>query len=110
MFHRNVFPGVGNGISCHFLGSTFCNDRTSTVTSLGTDVDDVVRRLNHIQIMLNHHQGIACICQSMEDFHQLMNICKMQSCGGFVQNVDGLSGTSLGKLSGKLDTLGLSSG
>ena len=40
----------------------------------------------------NHR--IAALCQSFQNIHQLMDVCKMKTGCGFVQNINRLSSTS----------------
>lgn len=61
--HR--FRGAGN------------EDFTAAATALWAEVDNPVGRLNDVQVMLNHHDGIALIPKLMQDFQQLLDIGKV---------------------------------
>lgn len=69
----------------------------------------MIRRLDHIQIVLNDHNGVSSFRQTAQDFDQLVDIRKVQSCGRLIQDIDRLSGTALAEFCGKLDTLCFSS-
>ena len=56
----------------------------AAVTALGTDIDDIVRRFDHIQIMLNNDDRVAVTGESPEYLSQLMHVRKMQSCCRFI--------------------------
>src|SRR5699024_7058589 len=101
---------VGDGIVRHLLRRSLGDDGSSPVSALRSDVDDVVRRLDHIQVMFDNHHRVAALCQPLQNIDQLVHIGKMQTRGGLVQNVDGLSGTAPGQLRGQLDSLGLAAG
>ena len=83
---------------------------SAAVSAFRSDINDVIRRFDHIQIVLDHHHRISALCQSVQNLHQFVHICKMQSCGGFVQNIDRPARTLSGKFRGKLHTLSLSAG
>ena len=59
--------------------------------------------------MLNNHHGIAAVGQSPQNLDQLVHIRKMESGRRLIQNVDRLSGASLGEFGCQLDSLRLSS-
>ena len=39
----------------------------SGLPPLGTKVDNEICRLDHVQIMFNHHNGVACVTQALQD-------------------------------------------
>ena len=45
--------------------------------ALGADIDDPVRGLDHVQIVLDHHDGIALIDQAVQHLQQLAHILEM---------------------------------
>ena len=79
------------GMACRdfsdFLRRTLGNNAPAAIATLRSNVDDVVSRLNHIKIMLNHHDRVPLIHKFMQYFQQLTHIFKMQTRGRFVQNV-----------------------
>ena len=46
-------------MSCHLLRRSDGHHRTSAVTALRSHIDQIIRRLDHIQIMLNDHHGVG---------------------------------------------------
>ena len=95
---------------CHFLRSSLCNHSSPPVTAFRPDIDDIIRRLDDIQIMLNDNDRVAAVRQSSQNLDQFFHIGKMKACRRLVQNIDGLSGTSSGKLCSQLDALCLPAG
>ena len=51
---------------------------TAPGSPFGTDVDDVVRRLHHIEIMLYHDDRIAPFHQFVDNLQQLTHVFEMQ--------------------------------
>ena len=43
----------------NFLRRSLGNDMSAAVTAFGTEIDDVIRKLDNVQIMLDHHHGVA---------------------------------------------------
>lgn len=60
-------------------------DLTTAVAAFRPDVDDMVGGFHHVQIVFDHHDGIALIDQFMQHFQQLAYIFEMQTRGRFVQ-------------------------
>ena len=48
------------------------NHRSAPLTALWSNVNNIIRRLYHIQIVLNHHNGIAPLCKTVQNINQLM--------------------------------------
>ena len=44
------------------------HDLAATIAPLGPDVDDPVRSFYHVEIMLDHHNGISLLHQFMQHF------------------------------------------
>ena len=94
----------------HFLGCTRTNDRTAAVAALGSEVDDVVGCLDHVEIMLDDKHGIAVFAKAVQDRQQLCHVVGMKPRRRLVENIDGLARTALGKLGRKLDSLRFTAG
>ena len=78
--------------------------------TVGSQVDNPVGRLNDVQMMLDNNHRVAKVCQSMEHVKQLLHVIEMQARGGFVENVERLSGRPLAEFARKLDALRFSAG
>ena len=92
------------------LGGAGGNDSPAAVASLRSHVDDIVRGLDDIEIVFNDHGGVAALDEFAQDLCQLGNIVEMETGGGLIQDIDGLSGTLSGKFRRQLDALGLAAG
>ena len=60
--------------------------------------------------MFNDNNGISTVGQAAKDLDQLVDIGKMKACSWLIQDINGLSGTALGKFGSKFDTLGFTTG
>ena len=80
----------------HLFRCACRDDGAAPVTAFRSHVDDVIRRLDHIQVVLDDHDGIAALCQPSQNLNQLMHICEMKSRRGLIQDIDRLSGASSG--------------
>ena len=60
--------------------------------------------------MLDDDNRISSVGKAVKDIDQLMHVRKMQTGGGLVQNVNGLSGAPLAQLRRQLDALRLAAG
>ena len=82
------------------------HDGTAAAAALRAEVNDIIRALDDIEVMLDHDDRVACIDQLIQHLDKAVNIRHMQTSGGLVQNIDGLAGITAGQLIGKLDALG----
>src|SRR5262249_15216444 len=64
------------------------NDLAAAVATLRTKVDDPIRRLDYIHIMLDHKHGAAGIDQLAEGGQQLADIVKVKAGGWFVKDIE----------------------
>ena len=102
-----VFARIRAFTHRNLLGRTRTNDRTASVTALGSEVDDMVRRLDHVEIMLDDEHGIAVFAKAIQNGEQLCHVVRMKSRRRLIENIDGLARAALGKLGRKLDSLRL---
>ena len=89
---------MGRRIECHLLRRAFGDDLSAAVAAFRTQVHDPVRRLDHVQVVLDHHDGIALVAQTVQHGQQLLDVLEMQAGGGLVQNVERLARVALGQL------------
>ena len=97
-------------VGSHLLGCAHGNHLAAACTAFGAHVDDPVGSLDHVQVVLNHHDGVALIAQLVEHIKQLLNIRKMQAGGRLIQNVQRLTGSTFGQLARQLHALRFTAG
>src|ERR1043166_8531700 len=91
----------------HFFGGSFGDDRPALCAALRTEIDDPVRGLDHVEVVLDHQDAVALVDQAMQHLEQHANVFEMQPGGGLVEDVERASGVALGELGGELDALSL---
>lgn len=84
------------------------NHLSAPVSAIRSHINNIICRLNHIQIMLYHHHRIAAVCKPVQYFNQLVHVCKMQAGSRLIQNIDCISRAAFAQLRGQLNPLGLS--
>ena len=87
-----VASGVGPCTTGDILGRTAGNDLATAAAAFRTKVDDMVRGLDDIQVMLDNHHAVSRFNQPLQDTKQSADIVKMQTGGRFIEDVDGSSG------------------
>src|SRR6184192_2383585 len=102
-----VFPGPGGLAGRNVLGCAGGDDLAAAFTALRTQVYHPVGGLDDIEVVLDHHDGVALVAQAVQDMQQLLDVVEMQPGGGLVQDVEGLAGGTLGELSRQLHALRL---
>ena len=72
-------------------------------------LDNPVGRVDDIWIVLNDNNGVSFINKLPKHIKQDSDILEMQSCGGFVQNIECTASVTSGKFCRKFHTLALAS-
>src|ERR1700722_3152297 len=84
--------GITFLIAHDLLGRSAGDQLAAALASFRAEIDDPVGSLNHVEIMLNHYDGVAEFYQARQDIEQAANVFKVQTCRRFVQNVERLAG------------------
>ena len=80
---------------CYLLRRALRNYRAAAVTALGSEVYDVVRDLDDIQIVLNDQHRVALIRELLQYVDQLVDISIVQTRRRLVENIDSLARRAL---------------
>ena len=80
------------------------------MSAFGTHVDDVVSELDDVEIVLDDDDGVALVDESVEHLHEGADVFEVESCGGFVEDVERATGVLLGEFGGEFHALALSAG
>ena len=94
----------------HRLRGTLGNHVAAAGTALGPQVDDPVRGLDHVEIVLDDDHRIALVAEPVEHLQKLGDIVKVQPGGGLIEDVERRARAALGKFLGELDALRLAPG
>ena len=84
---RQMLGRVAARLPGDLLGRPFGNDLAAARAALGTEVDDPVGGLDHVEIVLDHDDRVAVVAQSMEHRQQHFDVVEMQARRGLVENV-----------------------
>ena len=114
------FAGVGRMVQLDVIGRAHRHHFTTRVTAFRAEVDEPVTGTNHIQVVLNHDQGVACVEQLAHGAHQLGDVIKVQASGGLIKHeqsatpghtlfAGGRVFGSLGQITSQLQALGFPS-
>lgn len=86
------------------------DDRTTAVTALGAEVDDMVGDFDYVKVMLYDNNRVAAVTEAVKDINELGDVVGVEAGGWLVKDIKGLAGGAFGKLRRKLDALGLAAG
>ena len=86
---RQITPCIGAFCLRDLFRGSCGNQLTAHVAAFRAQIDNVIRGLDHVQIMLDDNHGVACFDESLEHHEQALNISHMQSCSWFIKNVHG---------------------
>src|SRR3954466_14833668 len=87
------------------LPRTLGDDVAAAFTAFGPEVDEPVRSLDDVEVVLDHHDRVAGIAQAMHNAEEELDVVEMQARGGLVEDVQGTPGIALGELERELDAL-----
>ena len=59
---------------CNGLWRTGDEDFTAAAAAFRAEIDNPVRGFNHVQVVLNYHDGVALIAQLVQHVQQLLDI------------------------------------
>ena len=86
------------------------DDRATAVTALGSEIDDPVGGLDHVEVVLDHDHRVAMVAQAVQHLEQHFDVGEVQAGGGFVEDVERAPGVALGEFGGELHALRLTAG
>ena len=61
------------------FGRARCNDLPAPSTTFWAEIDDPIGGLDDVNIVLDHHQGVASVGESIQDLHEAINISHAMS-------------------------------
>src|ERR1043166_7151191 len=91
----------------HALGRPLSDDPSAQLAAFRAQIDDPVRSLHDIQIVLDDDDRIPFVHEPVEDLQQQPHILEVQSGRRFIEDVERPAGIALGELRGQLDALRL---
>ena len=99
--------GVGLGDGGYLLGGADGDDISALIPGLGTEIDEMVGRLDEVKVMFDEDDAVARIYQPLQNLEEGGGVFEGEAGGRFVENVDGAARGTARKLGGELDALGL---
>ncbi|CAD5880387.1 Uncharacterised protein [Escherichia coli] len=79
---------------CDGFWRTGDEDFAAPTAAFRPQVDNPVSGFDHVEIVLNYHNGIALIAQFMQYVEQLLNIGEVQTGSRLVENIQRLPGAA----------------
>ncbi|HJQ20123.1 MAG TPA: hypothetical protein VJ867_07230 [Gemmatimonadaceae bacterium] len=88
--------------------SAFRDDSSATVARFRPEIDDPVGQFDHVEIVLDEHERVTGVHQSIEDLRQLENVLEMQAGRRLVHEIQLAAGfpPRRGELARDLHALG----
>ena len=76
------------GVGRDLLGRAGRDDEAALVAALGTEIDDVIGGLDHVEVVLDHEDGVAGRHQPLQHLQELPDVLEVESGRGLVQRVE----------------------
>jgi len=83
------------------------NDSAAFLSSSRPEIDDPVRRLDHIEIVFEDDDRVPLSCQAMQDPDQPLDVLEVKARGGLIEYVEGVAPAVSRQLLCELEPLGL---
>ena len=84
-------PVAEPGVCGDLLGRALGDDPAAAVPALGPEVDDPVRRLDHVEVVLDHEDRVAGVDEPVEDLEQLLDVGEVEAGRRLVEQVERLA-------------------
>ena len=78
---------MGMGNFRDLFGPTFGDDVAASLSSLRAKIDDPVRCLDDIKIVLHHDERVARVHEFVQDGQEFLNVGEVEAGGRLVQNI-----------------------
>ena len=79
------------GVGRYRLRRAGGDDLSSAIAAFRAQIDDPVRGLDDVQVVFDHHHGVAVIAQPVEYGQQLFDVMKVQARSRLIQDIQRLS-------------------
>ena len=76
--------GVRVGGCRDFLGRALGHDLAASVAALWPEIDDMVGGLDHVEVVLDHDDGVAGVGEAPEHFEQAFDVVEVKPGGRLV--------------------------
>ena len=86
------------------------NHISTRVAAVRAEVDDMIRGLDDLQIVLDYDDRIALVDQCVQHIEELSHIVIVKPCCWLVEDLERATGCPSGELLSKLDALGFAAG
>src|SRR3569623_2101471 len=86
------------------------DDLATTGAALGPEVDDPVRGLDLVEVVLDHEHGVAVVDEAIQHLEQLLDVAEVKAGGRLVEQVQRAAGLDASELARELHALRLASG
>jgi len=73
------------------LGRTGRDDLAAGVAAFGSEIDHVIRDLDHVEVMFDEEHGVPRVDETIQRLQQPLDISKMQPGRRLVQDVEGVA-------------------
>jgi hypothetical protein len=102
--------GVADWRGDDLLWGSLGDDAAAGRAAFGSEVDDPVGGFDDIEVMFDDDDGVSGIDETVEDIEEFPDVIEVESCGGFIEDVEGATGGGPDEFACELDALGFATG
>ncbi len=85
---RRAAPVRLDSVDAHLVRRAHRDDPAAVVAGPGAEVDHPVGRGDHVEVVLDHDDGVTQVCQAVEDAEQPLDVGEVQPGGRLVEEVE----------------------
>jgi hypothetical protein len=78
----------------------------AAAAAFGADIHDVIGHFDHVEVVLDHDDGVAFVHEFVQYGQQLADVFEVQARGGFVEDIYGATGVFFAEFFGEFYALG----
>ena len=90
--------------------AAFSDDLTAVGSAAGSKVDDPIGGGDHIEVVFDDQHAVACVAELEEGLDEKLDIAEVESGGGFIEEVERVSGGCFGEFEGEFEALRFAAG
>src|SRR5271157_1133580 len=108
---RHQIPARVRGrVFCYLLRRAGGDHVAARIPALRSQIDDPVRRLQDVEVVLDNQHARARLNQLAERGQQLVDVLKVQACGGLIEDEERVLAGALGEMSRQTHALRFAAG
>ncbi len=97
--------GIGFLHARHLFRRSLSHNAAAALAAFRAKIDDPVRLFDHVKVVLDNQDRIPKFDQTLKHVQQFTHVVEVQSCCGFIEDVDRSARLTLGEFASQFNAL-----